>query len=73
VYFNPNTKLKTKLRYVKHYNPISFKTLEIDNEDLYLLLKKKSDYSKQCIDLKSVQFTKPLHKLIYNIYNNTTL
>ena len=39
--FNPNTELKTKLRYVKQYNPISFKTLEIDNEDLYLLLKKK--------------------------------
>ncbi len=39
--FNADREIKNKLRYVKQYNPISFKTLEIDNEDLYLLLKKK--------------------------------
>jgi hypothetical protein len=41
--FNSNTEIKTKLRYVKHYNPISIKKLESDNRDLYLLLKKKID------------------------------
>ena len=42
--FNPYTEIKDKLRYVKHYNPVSIKTLENDNINLYLLLKKKLDW-----------------------------
>ena len=39
--FNPETEIKAKLRYVKHYNPISIKTFIKDNKDLYLLLRAK--------------------------------
>ena len=39
--FNPDREIKTKLRYVKHYNPISIKTLKNDNKNLYLLLRQK--------------------------------
>jgi hypothetical protein len=37
--FNPNTEIKTKIRYTKQYNPISIKTLENYNKDLYLILR----------------------------------
>ena len=39
--FSPDIQLKTNLRYVKNYKPISIKTLEKDNKDLYLLLRAK--------------------------------
>ena len=39
--FNPETEIKSKLRYVKYYNPISIKTLFNDNKNLYFLLMKK--------------------------------
>jgi hypothetical protein len=39
--FNPDTEIKSKLRYVKHYNLISLLTLENDNRNLYLLLRKR--------------------------------
>ena len=39
--FNPDREIKSKLRYVKCYKPISIKTLENDNKNLYLLLKQK--------------------------------
>ena len=38
--FNSETEIKAKLRYVKHYNPISIKKLKNDNRELYLQLKK---------------------------------
>lgn len=37
--FNPEIEIKTKLLYVKHYNPISIKLLKNNNRNLYLLLK----------------------------------
>ena len=39
--FNPNTEIKAKLRYVKHYSPVSIKTLMEDNRNLYLMLIQK--------------------------------
>jgi hypothetical protein len=39
--FNPDIEIKIKLRYVKHYNPISIKGLKEDNRNLYLLLRNK--------------------------------
>ena len=39
--FNLDTEIKAKLRYIKHYNPISIKTLKNDNKKLYLLLRQK--------------------------------
>jgi hypothetical protein len=39
--FNLNIEIKSKLKYAKHYNPISIKTLENENKNLYLLLLKK--------------------------------
>ena len=44
--FNPNIEIKIRLRYVKHYQPISITTLKNNNKDLYLLLRQKD------IDLK---------------------
>ena len=37
--FNPAREIKATLRYVKHYNPISLKTLIEDNRNLHILLK----------------------------------
>ena len=39
--FNADREIKTKLKYVKHYSPLSIKTLENDNRNLYFLLMKK--------------------------------
>ncbi len=39
--FDTDTKIIDNLRNVKHYNPISIKTLKADNKDLYLLLREK--------------------------------
>ena len=39
--FNPDIEIKTKLRYVKNYNPTMVKKLKDDNKNLYLLLKQK--------------------------------
>jgi hypothetical protein len=39
--FNPDREIKATLRYVKQYNPISFKTLMADNKNLYLRLRAK--------------------------------
>ena len=39
--FNPDREIKATLRYVKQYNPISFKTLMADNKNLYLLLRQQ--------------------------------
>ena len=40
--FKPDIEIKTKLRYVKHYSPISIKTLIEDNRNLYLLLRQRT-------------------------------
>ena len=40
--FNPDSEIKAKLRYVKHYNPITIKKLDDDNKELYLLLRTKN-------------------------------
>ncbi len=39
--FNPDVEIKAKLRYVKHYNPISIKKMKHDNKNLNLLLRQK--------------------------------
>jgi glutamate mutase epsilon subunit len=39
--FNPDVEIKAKLRYVKHYNPISIKKMKDDNKNLNLLLRQK--------------------------------
>lgn len=39
--FNCDTEIKVKLRNVKHYSPISIKTLMEDNRNLYLRLKQR--------------------------------
>ena len=39
--FHPDREIKTKLKNVKHYHPISIKTLKDNNKNLYLLLKQK--------------------------------
>ncbi len=44
--FNPNAEIKNKLRNVKHYSPISIKTLQNDNKELYLLLRQLIVYEK---------------------------
>lgn len=37
--FNSDAEIKTKLRYIKYYNPISLTKLNDGNKNLYLLLK----------------------------------
>jgi hypothetical protein len=39
--FNLDVEIKAKLRYVKHYNPISIKKMKDDNKNLNLLLRQK--------------------------------
>lgn len=39
--FNSDTEIKAKLKNVKHFNPISIKTLMVDNKNFYLLLRQK--------------------------------
>jgi hypothetical protein len=39
--FNLNTEIKNNLIYVKHYKPISIKTLGDNNKKLYSILRKK--------------------------------
>ena len=38
--FNPDREIRTKIRYVKDYNPISIKTLMKDNKNFYRMLKR---------------------------------
>ena len=40
--FNLDREIKDKLKYVKHYNPISIQTLKNDNRNLYLQLQPKN-------------------------------
>ena len=49
--FNLDTEIKDKVRYVKHYNPITIKKLKNDNKNLYLLLRQKLQISNNIIKI----------------------
>jgi hypothetical protein len=42
--FNSDIEIKAKLKYVKHYNPISIKKMKDDNKNLNLLLRQSYRY-----------------------------